>query len=140
TFSLTILRSANQGFFDVAVEFDDIFCAAKFDCRDEDGDPLVLLHDANGERAETAVLAFACTGGGEADSTHLYLSDVDVTCGGATATIDPSAGPGNLPAGAITGDAGGFVTGAATYRGAEQLGYAKRYWNLAIRLDLDAAA
>ncbi len=31
-FNFTILREANQGFFDVAVNFNDIFCSAKFDC------------------------------------------------------------------------------------------------------------
>lgn len=34
-FDFTVLREANQGFFDVAVNFDDIFCSAKFDCSAE---------------------------------------------------------------------------------------------------------
>lgn len=31
-FNFTVMREANQGFFDVAVNFNDIFCSAKFDC------------------------------------------------------------------------------------------------------------
>ena len=31
-FSLTIMRKAYQGFFDIAVDFDNIFCSAKVDC------------------------------------------------------------------------------------------------------------
>ncbi len=31
-FNFTVMRQANQGFFDVAVNFNDIFCSAKFDC------------------------------------------------------------------------------------------------------------
>jgi len=41
-----VVRAANQGFFDVAVSFDDIFCAAKFDCENADHTPLELLFDA----------------------------------------------------------------------------------------------
>jgi len=35
-FDVTVLRNASQGFFDIAVNFDDIFCSAKFDCCDWD--------------------------------------------------------------------------------------------------------
>ena len=38
-FDVTVMRQANQGFFDVAVSFDAIFCAAKLDCCDVAGDP-----------------------------------------------------------------------------------------------------
>lgn len=80
TFDITFARAAQQGFFDVAVTLDDLFCSAKLDCQDEAGDPLLLLHDSTGARSDTAVMAFACTGGDGSD-THLYLSDVDLTCG-----------------------------------------------------------
>ncbi len=34
-FNFTVMREANQGFFDIAVNFGDIFCSAKFDCSTE---------------------------------------------------------------------------------------------------------
>lgn len=55
-FDLTVMRDANQGFFDVAVNFEDIFCSAKLDCRSE------LLHRGD-VRDATAVVAFACASG-----------------------------------------------------------------------------
>jgi len=90
-FDLTVMRTARQGFFDVAVTFEDIFCSAKFDCQyptdednDEHDDPIKLLFDADGVRRETGVLAFACTAGnpnsGETGETYLYMSDIVVTC------------------------------------------------------------
>ncbi len=136
-FELTLLRQANQGFFDVAVNFADVFCSAKLDCQD------TLLHDpATGERGPTAVLAFACTAGaapdGAPEPTHLYLDDVRVDCAGPPATsylINPSLGPGNL---------GGRAPGLfqiATYRGQESLpGYSKCYWNTALGLDVETLA
>lgn len=77
SFNITLMRAANQGFFDVAVNFDDIFCSAKLDCLP------AFLH--NGEaRAETVNLAFACTSGqgseGEAEPTHLYMSPIYLRC------------------------------------------------------------
>ena len=60
-FDITLMRRAEQGFFDVAVAFSDIFCSAKFDCRGEDGEPIALLHDPLTEaRSTTMVMAFAC--------------------------------------------------------------------------------
>ena len=67
-FNLTIMRDAKQGFFDVAVNFEDIFCSAKLDCVE------ALLHDGD-VRSTTAVMAFACTAG-EGQPTTMYLSDV----------------------------------------------------------------
>ncbi len=77
TFSITLMRSADQGFFDVAVNFDDIFCSAKLDCLPE------FLH--NDEfRAETVNIAFACTSGqtrdGAAEPTQMYMSPIYLRC------------------------------------------------------------
>ena len=140
-FNVTVMRNAQQGFFDIAVNFEDIFCSAKLDCRtdsDESGvvdtadDYIQLLHDASG-RSDTVVMGFACTAGPGQD-THLYWTDVTVTCGGTDYVVDPSGGPGNLN----IDNAALFQ--AATYRGAEQLetdlgvSLAKRYWNVALGL------
>jgi hypothetical protein len=134
TFDLTIARAATQGFFDVAVVFDDIFCSAKLDCVDEDDQPLLLLHDGDDGRARTAVVALACTGGPGAVATTLYRSALTVTCSGGTAVVDPSAGPGNLGFGSGISGTDGLLFGAAVYAGTEQLGYNKRYWNVLLGL------
>ena len=141
-FDLTIARAATQGFFDVSVEFSDIFCSAKLDCQQEvDGviGPLKLLTNGDGARDLTVVLGFACTAG-EMQDTQLYLSDVVVSCDQDTYTVDPGAGPGQLnPAfGDPTQD---LLFQAAVYRGAELLGdYHKGYWNVALGLNDGAFA
>jgi len=142
TFDVTLVRAATQGFFDVTITFDDIFCAAKLDCEDPDGDPIALLSDSAGARRPTVVLGFACTADTAADDTVLYLDDVVLSCNGGanTATVDPTAGPGNLgPGTGITQDAA-TLFGAAVYRGREDLGgVGKLYWNLALGLELGTA-
>ena len=142
-FDVTIARRAQQGFFDVAISFDNIFCSAKLDCRrDSNGDgqltaadaPLALLFDATGARATTVVLGLACTGGlGAANDTVLYRTPVTVSCaGGHSATVVPDAGQG-LVAHGHTGTDPLFA--AAVYAGDELLaGFNKRYWNVALGL------
>ena len=44
TFDLAVMRQSAVGFFDTVVRFDDVFCAAKLDCVDEDDAPLTYLH------------------------------------------------------------------------------------------------
>jgi len=133
TFDITIARRADQGFFDVAVSFTDIYCSAKLDCRDQDGDPIALLFDDDGDRGTTIVTALACTGGVSGGDTVLYRDDVVLDCGAAgSATVSPD-GAGNLDYGSgISGDA--VLFGAAVTRGDEQLGYTKRYWNVMLGL------
>ncbi|TNF32627.1 MAG: hypothetical protein EP329_09605 [Deltaproteobacteria bacterium] len=139
TFDLTIARAAQQGFFDVAVSFDDLFCSAKLDCGDTTApeDDLLLLHDAGGARATTVVVGFACTGGPTRD-TWLYLDNLRIDCVGgvgAPTLVDVSqlgnvadldAAPGANP--------DGYLFAAAVYRGNEQLAN-KSYWNVALGLD-----
>ncbi len=91
-FNLTVMRAAKQGFFDIAVNFEDIFCSAKFDCQypdlatDSDGidEAITLIFDENGTRRDTGVLGFACTAGTatalEAGDTYLYMDDFTVRC------------------------------------------------------------
>ena len=87
TFEIAVMREANQGFFDIAVNFNNIFCSAKFDCAypgptadPADDIPIQLLHDSTGGRGLTAVLGFACTAGVGDTETVLALSDIDVEC------------------------------------------------------------
>ncbi|MFT7582300.1 MAG: hypothetical protein ACI9MR_003982, partial [Myxococcota bacterium] len=44
-FNITVMRTAGQGFFDIAVSFDDVFCSAKLDCAYGPDDPIELLFD-----------------------------------------------------------------------------------------------
>jgi hypothetical protein len=76
-FDLTIMRQAQQGFFDFSVNFEDIFCSAKVDCLEApDG---LLSH--NGVRDDTVVIGRACTSGANT-STRLLLSRTDFACAG----------------------------------------------------------
>lgn len=136
TFNLTILRRANQGFFDIAVNFEDVFCSAKLDCVDE------FLHDpVSKARGTTAIVGFACTSGqavgGVVPPTYLYLSDTHIICEvdgtETTYAFNPGRGPGQV------GGSPPYVYEAATYRGKEALpGFEKCYWNQAYGLDLAA--
>lgn len=131
TFNLVIARSAEQGFFDVAVSLDDIFCSAKLDCIGDDG-PLELLFDGE-DPATTIVVAWACTGG-EGTATYLHSNAFVFACSdGTIAYHDPSRGPGNV---------GGvlpylFQRGVYTGREAHET-IDKCYWNSAFGLDLEA--
>ncbi|TNF25192.1 MAG: hypothetical protein EP329_23520 [Deltaproteobacteria bacterium] len=141
-FDMTLARAAQQGFFDVAVSFEDVFCSAKLDCvRDGTADDLDLLHNPllGGARDLTAVLAFACTGSPTATDTYLYMDDPVVTCSGLAdpVTFDVS-GQGNVDLAAATSqNPGAYLFGAAVYRGDEQLA-GKAYWN--VQLGLNSAA
>ncbi|HRE91704.1 MAG TPA: hypothetical protein PK095_21480, partial [Myxococcota bacterium] len=135
SFDLTVMRDARQGFFDVAVEFDDIFCSAKLDCVDGSGD-LELLHNPDdGQRDLTAVVGFACAGDVDG-STWLWMDDPVITCTGlAPAQVTFGAGAlGNVDLDApATSNPGGYLFGAAVYRGRQANG-AIAYWNLALGL------
>jgi hypothetical protein len=136
-FDVTIARPAQQGFFDVAVAFEDIFCSAKLDCLDEDGTDLLLLHHpTTGVRSQTAVLGFACTAAPNG-STYLYLDRPTIACAGQAPNevIVDVAGLGEVDLGlAPSANPGGYLFGAAVYRGLlSQGGIA--YWNVALGLE-----
>ena len=144
-FDLTLMRPASQGFFDIAVTFDDIFCSAKFDCCVEDDSgactsDLELLHDASGKRATTYVLGFACTAGTNTDvETELYLDALELDCTpphmatgfAADLVLDPSGSTGNQcvagqvdACGAVSSttlDADDYLFQLGVYRGLEAL-------------------
>lgn len=135
-FDVTVMRPAGQGFFDIAVDLEDVFCSAKYDC---DANP--LLFDETGARGPTHVFGFACTAGPSASaSTRLLLDQLVLDCGAAgQATIDPTAGDGNLCVAGQTDecegvdDPSGLLYQAAIYSGTEALaGMDKRYWNAAL--------
>jgi len=123
-FDITLARAANQGFFDVAVTFDDIFCSAKLDCAD------ALLHNADGARDTTFVVAFACTTG-SGSTTELHLAPPTLSCSdGTSLAVDPTLGPGN------TDESNAHVYQVASYRGREGFGgIEKCFWNTAIGVD-----
>jgi len=119
-FDITIARAANQGFFDVAVSFDDIFCSAKLDCvRSGTSDDLELLHRGDGTRDLTAVLGFACTADTAVDATRLYINDPVIHCANHDTDEDVTfdiSGVGNVAL-AAEDNPGGYLFGAAVYRG-----------------------
>ncbi|TNF28628.1 MAG: hypothetical protein EP329_17545, partial [Deltaproteobacteria bacterium] len=132
-FDVALMRPAQQGFFDIAISFDDIFCSAKLDCCDDvDGTPgcagdgsedLALLFDATGTRATTMVLGLACTAGTNVGvETELYLDPVALDCTTPTAvdfaadlTLDPSGPQGNQ---CVAGADGMSTCAAVTEAGA----------------------
>jgi len=90
-FDVALMRPARQGFFDVAVNFDDVFCSAKLDCcvdSDDSGtcatngsEDTRLLFTSAGVRGSTMVLGLACTAGPGSDvDTLLYLDPLELDC------------------------------------------------------------
>lgn len=143
-FDVTVMRPAGQGFFDIAVDFEDVFCSAKYDCASSP-----LLFDEGGARGPTHVFGFACTAGPSVSAkTRLHLDDLVLDCGPAgQAVIDPTTGQGNLCAAgrtdlcAAVDDPDELLFQAAIYRGAEELtGMDKRYWNIALGVGPVAAS
>ena len=147
-FNLTLLRSAVQGFFDIAVNFEDIFCSAKFDCSDEPGllfDPA----DVDAGRQLTFIGAVVCTAGvGSAGitATNLYLSDLSIQCSNPVASITtvplPIALGNKIPNGTPAPAAYPGYTQFAAYAGVEQLvdgalPVGAVYYNYAFAPDLD---
>jgi len=157
-FDVVLLKPAQQGFFDIAVDIAGVFCSAKFDCcADDDGDGVCsgdetirLLYDADSLRGPTVVLAFACTSGGEV-TPELLLDDIAVDCSddgqpfAADLTFRPTGGHGNLCTAGADGmstcsalsetagvDADSYFFQYALYPGTESLSTGdKVYWNLA---------
>ncbi|MCB9734904.1 MAG: hypothetical protein H6745_20140 [Deltaproteobacteria bacterium] len=158
-FNVAVMRPANQGFFDIAVNFNDIYCSAKYDCNVGD-----FLHDVdatNGSaREKTHVIGLACTSGsGTNADTTLLMTDITIKCYDSnavlqsTVTIAPN-GDGNLCTG-VASDSGGLGSGncdanvltispsgtaplfqIAAYQGKESTAttQAIQYWNVALGL------
>ncbi|MBL8788256.1 MAG: hypothetical protein JNJ59_25405 [Deltaproteobacteria bacterium] len=140
-FNITIMRDAQQGFFDIAVTFEDVFCSAKFDCVNEQGGPLNLLHrpGEGGERDRTVVMAFACTSG-EGETTWLHMSDVLVECGVAPNVTSYWVNPAMVPDG-NAGSVDPIFYQTAIYRDVEDFpGLDKCYWNMAFGVNQGPSA
>ncbi|MCA9517220.1 MAG: calcium-binding EGF-like domain-containing protein, partial [Myxococcales bacterium] len=135
TFDVTLARAASQGFFDVAIAFEDVFCSAKLDCERDGGADLDLLFRPDGPRDMTAVLGFACASrsGGP---LYLYMDDVVIDCAGydLDARVDPS-GLGNVALDAgRNANADHYLFGASVFRGRnDETGVA--FWNVSFGLD-----
>ncbi len=128
TFNVVVLRDAEQGFFDIAVNFSDVFCSAKVGCNEE------LLFNAEGKRDLTFIVGFACTSG-VGDPTWLYLDDFALECtkltDGVTTTTALSFNPDQEPG--QHGPIGSGIFQHAVYQGDEDFdGLDKCYWNNAI--------
>jgi hypothetical protein len=107
-FNITVMREANQGFFDFAINFDKIFCSGKLDCTNDDAglDPIRLLFNPHTRQyGQTIVVGRTCTGG-IGHETRLLMSETEITCGYRPFSygpivpmlrfrIDPSTGDGN---------------------------------------------
>jgi hypothetical protein len=144
TFNISIMRRAEQGFFDIGVNFDDIFCSAKVDCVAEGGGPLTLLHDPDTKvRGQTVVLGLACTAGAGAEETVLLRDPITITCGNDPFVLDPALPEGNVytaATGTNPAPAGSPVWQYAIYAGEEALDCGgepcqKVFWNVAIGFD-----
>lgn len=137
-FDLTLMRAAEQGFFDVAVDFEDVFCSAKVDCVDE------LLHDGD-TRGPTVVLGLACTAGGSRtgpEPSRMYFGDLTLSCvdpGGSLPPIGVTLHPGDVTRPGLQAPVPGLLYQWAEYHGQEGfLDVDKCYWNHAFGLDVDA--
>ncbi len=87
-FNFTVIRDAENGFFDIAVRFDNIYCASKYDDCYSNNQDITLFSDDDGDH-KTGVYALACTApfGKEVD---LHYGNLAVVCSGVTFPIDPT--------------------------------------------------
>jgi len=83
-FEFTVIRSLNNGFADIVVDIDDIYCAAKIDCQ-----PDLYPDPETGSMGPALVFGLACTGGDNValgDNLLAFSFDTDpaVACPGLT--------------------------------------------------------
>jgi len=86
-FNFSVIRDAEQGFFDIAVRFDSIYCSSKYD--DCYGNERISLFSGEDGAHNTGVFALACTAPSP-DDVDLYYGDVVVACSGVNFPIDPT--------------------------------------------------
>ncbi len=140
-FDFTILRQGNTGFFDIVVEFQDIFCAAKVDCRygnetpaTDDDQVIRLFGDLAGSQdLPTVVFAVACSAGpGDEGTTRLYLSDVTIDCDGEDHDIVV---PVDQRGAVYAEEPAGFVAQALVSQGEKNLADEdEMYWTVAVAM------
>lgn len=134
TFDIDLARDEDEGFFDIGVKFDEVFCSAAVDCRDDQGQPLKLLFpESGGQRAETVVFGLACAS--RRGATWLHLEDIIVECNSGPHELNPTGEEGNA------GPIGNALFQTAIYAGSQVSGDDQVcYWNaaLGIRVGDDA--
>lgn len=140
SFDFTILRQGETGFFDIVVDFGDIYCASKVDCRQANATPepgddpvLRLVSGADGDKLPTVVFAVACSAGlGDEGTTRLYMSDLRIDCDGED---DDLLIPVDQPDRVFAEDPPGVVAQAFVFQGEDNLVADDRvYWNVAVGL------
>ncbi|PKN57038.1 MAG: hypothetical protein CVU56_12925, partial [Deltaproteobacteria bacterium HGW-Deltaproteobacteria-14] len=119
-----VALAASQGFLDLSVSFEDIFCSAKVDCA-----PALLQHPTTGERGPTLVTGFACTGGADADPEDNYVgfTDAYLCCDDGVTSVCTALSQEPPLAGVLY---------TQIYAGTEEIA-GKQYLNTAWRLDED---
>lgn len=134
--TLVLARPASAGFFDRAVGFDGVACAASLRCADMPSAALASLADVLGDGDPGAVVELACAGLNDTLPGTLYFDDVRLTCGAddtAPASVVTGA-DGLLAPGDGLRDAEGLLLAASVRREAlTSLGIAR--WWLTIGLD-----
>lgn len=123
--SFNVIREAHQGFIDLKVRMNDVYCSAKVDCQSDLYYPAGTSPETSS--GDTVVVALTCDSG-DGTFTNLYADRIGLTCDGATVWIDPGWGLGT------SGEDDGFVTGAMVFGGIDDQGTAS-YWNTAIAID-----
>ncbi|TNF22656.1 MAG: hypothetical protein EP329_28365, partial [Deltaproteobacteria bacterium] len=117
-----VVMSASQGFLDLNLDLDDLFCSAKVDCA-----AALLQHPTTGERGPTLVTGLACTGGADTtvDENYVGFENAVLCCDdGVTAAC--------TLLGQEPPDIGVLYT--QTYEGTEEIA-GKHFFNTAWRLD-----
>ncbi|TNF25337.1 MAG: hypothetical protein EP329_23210, partial [Deltaproteobacteria bacterium] len=117
-----VALAASQGFLDLGVSFEDLFCSAKVDCN-----PELLEHPTSGTRGPTLVTGFACTGGADAAPEDNYIAFVD-------AYLCCSDGVTSLCTALLQDPPFAGVLYSRVYSGIEAIA-GKKYFNTAWRLD-----
>jgi|GEM_PF-1120262 len=122
TVDVYVALAASQGFLDLGITFEDLFCSAKVDCN-----PELLEHPDTGARGPTLVTGFACTGGADADPEDNFVAFVD-------AYLCCSDGVTSLCSALEQDPSFAGVLYSRVYAGTESIA-GKKYFNTAWRLD-----
>jgi cysteine-rich repeat protein len=80
-FDITVMAEADQGFFDIAINYEDVFCSAKVDCQ-----PALSFHPETGQRTATLVTGLTCSAGqgGDGENVYIALRDAFMCCSSGT--------------------------------------------------------
>ena len=139
--TVAFARPLAASFFDQAIAFDQVACAALLTCADMPSPALASLGEALSDGDPGAVLDLTCAGPGGAVPGALYLDDLVLSCGAADpspATVDAGAS-GLLSPGAGLRDAENHLLAASVSREVlGSLGIAR--WWITVGLDSSTIA